>query len=280
MVAQRKSMIVGTGWLGRSLAEHMDRAGWTVSGTTRSARRLGGLRETGLDVSPFSLGDRLSAELAQRARNAVVIIAVPPSGSGLAPEDFYAGLTRLSRDVCEAGARAIVFVSSTSVYPRDAGEVREGDAVDAPSSRSGISLLAAERSVVEGGRDCAVAVVRFSGLFGPGREPAGFFATRPLRYPDDPVNMIHQRDCIGVLELAASLEESVVMNASCPEHPTKRFFYSAAFEEVGAAFPRVVGPARSRRPKIVNSDRLRGDLGYRFVYEDPIEALGVSARGD
>jgi nucleoside-diphosphate-sugar epimerase len=168
------------------------------------------------------------------------------------------------------GVERIVYISATSVYPVHIINPREQDAADIYSARSGISLYRAEASVRSGAGDVPVVTIRFGGLFGPGRHPGRFFLKRPLRFPDDPVNLIHIADCIGVIALAMTLDHSTVVNAVAPQHPERGVFYTAAALAIGEMPPTVTGSAKSATPRVVNTDHLINELGYRFTHPDPL----------
>ena len=96
--------------------------------------------------------------------------------------------------------RLIVFVSSTSVYgQKDASWVNE-DSPAEPVSYSGKRLLEAEQLLLDSPH--TICNVRFSGIYGPGRQrlirqviEGHGTAKEPLLYS----NRIHADDCAGVL---------------------------------------------------------------------------------
>ena len=65
-------------------------------------------------------------------------------------------------------------------------------------TRAGISLLEMEQLFTQNNQFEA-AVIRFGGLYGPGRHPGNFLARKKeLAGASNPVNMIHLEDCIGI----------------------------------------------------------------------------------
>ena len=261
------------GWLGSAFARTLQRRGVPVVGTVRGDTGNPGVRDTvpgNIPVYRFSLGDALPPEIEAAAPGAAVLISVSPFRAALSPDAFERRLEKVARELSEAGVSQIVYTSATSVYPVHIANPREGDAADLYSPRSGISLYRAEASVRIGARAVPVVTLRFGGLFGPGRHPGRFFLKQPLRFPDDPVNLIHLDDCIRVIDLAMTLNDTQVINAVAPVHPERGVFYTAAALDIGEMPPVTVGPSKSATPRIVNTDRLEKTLGYRFVHPDPL----------
>ena len=62
-----------------------------------------------------------------------------------------------------------------------------------------------------------------------------------------------------------------VFNACCPDHPTKQEFYTKAAEISNIPLPGFTNG--SGNFKIVNSDKLIGQLGYTFEYPTPMNYL-------
>jgi nucleoside-diphosphate-sugar epimerase len=269
-LTQDNVIVIGMGWLGSAFARSCRERGIRVEGTVRGDKRFERGDLQGIPIHPFSLGDPLPALLADTPPPKTAVVTISPGSSGLSPAAFEQGLRALGAALVSAGTHRVVYTSATSVYPIHIANPKEQDAADIYSPRSGISLYRAEESLSLGAKDAVVVILRFSGLFGPGRHPGRFFLNRPLRFPDDPINLIHLDDCIGVINLALTINQSIVVNASAPHHPERGVFYTAAALALGEMPPMSIGPARSTTPRIVNTDRLVKDLGYQFTHPDPL----------
>lgn len=165
----------------------------------------------------------------------------------------------------------ILFVSSTSVYSE-----RDGDWVDEstptePDSFAGARLLEAENLL----RASAYphTIVRFSGIYGPGRE--GMVArlmSGELTITPAWTNRIHVRDCAGVLSHLVqrfyadlALEDVYVASDNLPIRQAEFVEGLAAIMGVDASGLPVsdkVGPRGSKR---CNNARLTAS-GYRFMF--------------
>jgi len=92
------------------------------------------------------------------------------------------------------------FVSSTSVYGQSQGEWVDEDSIAQPEHITSQLIWQAEQKLKD--LDTGNIVVRFSGIYGPGREYLLRMAMQaPVIQQNPPyyTNRIHQRDCIGVL---------------------------------------------------------------------------------
>jgi nucleoside-diphosphate-sugar epimerase len=160
-------LILGAGFSGRAIAETFRAAGFTVSGTTRSAEKAESLSDLGIAPILFdgsAISDALAADMA-RATHIVQSIAPGKDGDPL----FRAGVPALS-----ALAPALEwagYLSTVGVYGDHGGAwVDEETPLSPVSARSGERVTAENHWLGYG--DAAglpVAVLRLAGIYGPGR---------------------------------------------------------------------------------------------------------------
>ena len=87
-----------------------------------------------------------------------------------------------------------------------------------------------------------------------------------------PVNLIHRDDCVNII--TQILEQNIwgeTFNASCPRYPNKKEFYTKAAKI--SELPPPVFSEESENYKLVNSDKLIKALGYKFMYNSPMDYL-------
>jgi len=185
---------VGTA-LGLSLAEH----GHEVFGARRSAHRL----PEPLHPLPVDLTDARAIERAvPTVDTAVYAVAAGSRDEGAYRRAYVDGVSALL-EVLEARPeppRRVFFVSSTSVYGERGGEWIDETAPLAPRGFAGESLVAGERRMLAS--PIPATVVRFAGIYGPGRGWMIERARAGARCAGDPpkfTNRIHRDDCAGVL---------------------------------------------------------------------------------
>lgn len=277
--AVRRVAVLGCGYVGLELARQL-RGQYRVVGVRRSERGLARIRDLGVDAVGADLSD--PDDMAALPEADVIVYAASTSG-GEGARTIYT--TALERTIRAYAARAhppdrFVYTSSTGVYgDADGAWVDETTTIYPDTERQGI-LLDAEGLVLETapaeGLDGTV--VRFGGLYGPGRY-------RLDRYLDGPVtegylNLVHRDDAAGAVRflLDTDTARNEVVNAVDTEPLEKWAFADWLASECGVQPPpkqtveeRLTGdvsPAaehRIRANKRCSSEKLR-KLGYDFSY--------------
>lgn len=268
--------IVGGGWLGRPLAHFLETIGHKVFVSKTSAEGVDELGKEHLRAFQLNLDDDIASVKTSLASNQPdIVIGCFPPGFRKGRGAEYATQWKKLVEACQyAKVNRVVMVSSTTVYPNQAKEMVEEDATlelasdnDAFSENAQI-MLQAEQSLKESG--IAYGIVRCSGLVGPMRHPSRFAAK--LKQVSDlaPANMLHLTDAIGAVSFVATLEKSVIVNATTPNTVSKAEFYQAALNSIGSdeSLPPVVHIADKR----ILADSLI-QLGYRFHHQHTLELV-------
>lgn len=167
--------------------------------------------------------------------------------------------------------RHLFFTSSTSVYHQHQHEqIDEQSPTEATQASGQIMRQAEQRALTKGN----ATVVRFSGIYGPGRHHlintvrAGTIAPKkPLHYS----NRIHRDDCAGVLahliqKINTGHAIAPIYLASDP-NPTPIHEITAWLAAQLSAHITQETPIRRGGSKRCNSQRLQ-DSGYQFLYPD------------
>ncbi len=150
----------------------------------------------------FWCGAADSAAICERMQNrvfdAVVITLTPADHTPAAYERSYVETLQNLLPIWRAVPPGLIlFVSSTSVYHQRDGEWVDEESEVLPEHFSGRCLLRAEGLLRESG--LPVCVVRFAGIYGPGRD----FLLRQVRAgkggSHEITNRIHADDCAGFL---------------------------------------------------------------------------------
>lgn len=136
--------------------------------------------------------------LRQQRFDAVVITLTPAEFTAAAYERGYVEMLRNLLPIWQGNPPGLILlVSSSSVYHQGEGEWVDESSSTEPEHFSGQSLLRAEALL----RECGLlsCVVRFAGIYGPGRD----FLVRQVRAgkggSNDFTNRIHADDCAGIL---------------------------------------------------------------------------------
>jgi len=267
--------ILGCGWLGLPLAEHLRDQGHVIKGSTTSTDKLELLNGKNIDPYLLKLTPELECEHCQNFWDADVLVLNIPPGRG--KENVEQHHRRQIQAVVEQLQTStidfVIFVSSTSVYPEKPGIVSEEDTVNGNAVRSsGNALLQAEQTLKkESAFDTTI--IRFGGLYGHDRHPAKYMAGRKnLSKGNAPVNLIHRDDCIGIIKKV--IDDNVrgqTFNGVSDGHPPRKMYYPAAAKERDLEPPTFVED-KSKGYKVVSNRKVKQVLGYEFLHPNPMDS--------
>lgn len=262
--------IIGYGWLGAALGNHLVQENCVVYGTTTSPSKLLSLQSQ--KVNAFKLLLPEDAQLAEAMplwQCDTIFINIPP---GRRDPDllttYPVKVKSVLQQVKKYGSNSrVIFVSSTGVYPNTGEVVDETCAVSAQKDSSK-ALIAAEELVRSYCSDSVI--LRMAGLVGPNREPGRWFVGK-VNVPggDTPVNMVHQEDCIQIVgRILSNPAINGVYNVCADKHPSKRDFYEAMAKKIGVLKP--IFEEGFVPHKIVDNRKLKNELGYSYGFFDPL----------
>lgn len=269
--------ILGCGWSGLPIARSFVQQGMQVQGSTTTPEKAEDLRAAGVTPLVWEVSDEWEWTAEHRSFFDVDLLVVtlpPPKKAGC---DGYArAVHRTIADAAqEAGTRHLILFSSTSVYPDVPAAYTEEDAQRLISRHTGIAMKDIEDVYLEAELP-RLTILRFGGLFGPGRQPGKFvLRTGEVRDPGQVVNMTHLDDIIGAVHFVSKQEAAKeIYNVVSPDHPLRGDFYRESLKQLGAE-DRVRIPrfhAEEKKLRKVLSDRILSH-GYVFKSPDPIAAL-------
>jgi len=258
-------LIAGCGDLGARLHARLG-GEWSVTGLRRNVERLPG----GMDGIPADLLDPRTLDALPRDWDAVIYTATPGAFDADAYRATYC--TGLAHLLDRVRTSRLLFVSSTAVYGQDRGEWVDEDSITEPTRFNGRVLLDGERIAREAGG----VVVRFSGIYGPGRDAlvrklrAGGVECR--RMPPQWTNRIHADDAAAALAHLLTLDADRRVWLASDERPAPKFEVLAWLaQRLGVAGPEAVDGEECEdsagQGKRVSSARLRA-TGLRLQYPD------------
>lgn len=266
--------VLGCGWLGLPLARDLRGAGWRVRGSTTDADNVPSLVSSG--VEPFVLrGDpELRGEgLSDFFQSRVLFVNIPFTRQ-LSDPGIYRAQVKSAMSHAQAGrTRWVIFASSTSVYPDEITVAAEDADFFGDNPRSKI-LRGIERDLLESEYFDAT-VIRFAGLYGPGRPIGKFLSGRKnLSRGQAPVNLVHLDDCLGIVRAVLEKEaRNEIFNACGDGHPSRKDLYTAAALFSGLPAPEFSDDNQPVSGKIVSNQKVKDRLGYKFSHSDPLNDL-------
>lgn len=254
----RTISILGSGWLGMSLASHfLDRGDW-VKVSSRSEKCFP--EQIANSAQQFIVDiDQQDNDITEFLQADILIINITSKD--------IANYTQLIAKIEQSTIKNVLFVSSTSVYANLNTIVNEEEGAEL-----GQSALYQIEQLFSNNTHFLTTVVRFSGLIGYKRHPGRFFAPgKAVQQPYAPVNLIHRDDCIGIIN--AIIEQDVwaeVFNGCADTHPTKRQFYSHARNLLDLPAPDFADEIKNAY-KIVSNTKVKQHLNYQFKYPDVMD---------
>lgn len=267
----RQISILGCGWLGFPLAKLLLNSGFLVKGSTTSLEKISILNEARINAFQIEIfKDSISGNFEQFLEGSeILIIDIPPKLKGNLNENFIDKIKYIISFIENSRIQKIIFISSTSVYPdlflndNLKNVFSEKDKFQ-PETHSGKQLLEAE-SLLKNNLKFKTTVIRFGGLIGENRHPIHFLAGRKnIENPDAPINLIHQKDCIGIIE--SVIEKNIwneTFNAVTPFHPTRKEYYTQKAIEFNLVIPEFEINKKSVG-KIISSIKTKTVLNYTF----------------
>ena len=258
--------ILGCGWLGLPLANFLIKSGFVVKGSTTNLDKISILENNKIQAFQIELSEiEIKGEIDSFLKNSeILIIDIPPKLRGVSSENFVKKIQNLIPFIEKAKIEKVIFISSTSVYADDNVFVTETTKPN-PDTESGKQLLATE-IFLQSNENFKTTVVRFGGLIGEDRHPIHFLAGRKnIENPEAPINLIHQKDCIGIIEAIIKQEcWNETFNAVAPFHPTRKEYYTQKAKELGLPLPEFVN-SKIAFGKIILIDKVKKVLGYHFL---------------
>lgn len=258
--------ILGCGWLGLPLAKSLLQNGFSIKGSTTSLEKISLLESDGITPYLVRLEEQqISASVADFLANSqILIINIPPKLRGGSTENFVAKITTLLPFIENSTVEKVLFVSSTSVYGEDNEFITEASDLN-PDTEGGRQLAIVE-NVLEKNSRFQTTILRFGGLISDDRNPVRFLSGREnIENPDAPINLIHQDDCIGIIEKIIALNSwDETYNAVAPFHPTRQEYYTQKASELNLALPKFAA-LNTIVGKTILNNKLIEVLDYSFI---------------
>ena len=282
-----KIAVLGCGYVGAEFARQAKAAGHEVLGVVRSEASRDKLRAEGLAAEAFDL---YAGDWAMLPKQFDAVVYAASTGGG-GPEAYAlaydVGVKRALAWARGVGAEAFAFTSSTGVYRQDDGTLVDEESVvgGAPTADA---ILGGERAVLSSGFSKA-RVLRFGGLYGPGRHHMVDQLRRGENViggrVDHYINYLHRDDAASsvLAALVGGPAGARVYNVGdgCPVTKealarwiAERLGQSApVFDPSAPAGPRVAKGGRTQPSRIVATGRIRAELCWKPDFADVFKGL-------
>jgi nucleoside-diphosphate-sugar epimerase len=270
--------ILGCGWLGFPLGQTLLRHKHIIKGSTTTETKYEILKKNGIEPYLFTVPDTVNSSDNDSFWDSNSLFLNIPPGRGTPdvesryPEKIKSVCDRILNSDGENTINRVIFASSTSVYPAREGVFKEENANISETARASVTaVLKAEHMLMESS-DFDTVVLRFGGLYGYNRHPVHYLAGKKnLSSPLKPVNLIHQDDCIQIVQkIIESDIPSGVYNAVSDGHPPRNAFYESAANHYNVEPPTFDDTSDSIN-RIISNEKLKKELGHTFIYPNPLD---------
>ncbi|KAB1156982.1 SDR family oxidoreductase [Flavobacterium luteum] len=261
-----KISILGCGWLGLPLAKSLLKKGFYVKGSTTSIEKLTVLEQANIDAFLISLhSDSIVGDIETFLKDSeILIIDIPPKLRGINNESFVGKMKTLLPYIENSSVKNVLFVSSTSVYADENRRITE-ETTPNPETESGEQLLQVEQ-LFQKNTNFKTTIVRFGGLIGEDRHPIHSLSKKDnVENPNAPINLIHQEDCIGIIEKIIEMKSwNETYNAVTPFHPSREIYYTQKAIELNINVPKF-NHSKTSIGKTILSNKIHKSLDYQFI---------------
>lgn len=235
------------------MAVRLLKQGFTVKGSTTSDAKLSEFQELG--ITPFLISlDYLTHNISEFLDSEILIVALPSKD--------IEGFKNVICHIEKSAVKKVIFISSTSVYGNSEEVVTETSET-LPSALTTIEMLFKNSTYFE------TTIIRFAGLFGYNRKPGNFFKDgRKIPNPEGFVNMIHQDDCIQLIEKVIEKNAcNQIFNGCADTHPTRKEFYTKCTLDIGFNLPEFEEVGQISQ-KVISNKKSKEYLDFKYKYGD------------
>lgn len=280
--------VFGMGYAARAVHRRMAARLSHISGTTRSPKNAAGLDEDGIKAFVFD-GAGHNPKIAEALPSAShVLVSIGPDEAP--DENCDPVLQHYRDDLAKTRPDSIVYFSTVGVYGDHDGAWVDEESPCRPVSKRSHWRLAAEaawqRFATESG--IPVAIIRLSGIYGPGRGPLQKLkegASLRIIKPGQVFNRIHAGDIAQIAEAAFDRRASGLFNGTDdePAPPQDVIVHAAGLlgidppPEVPFLAADLSAMARTfyGENKRVRNDKIKTELGVSLAFPTYREGLAA-----
>lgn len=230
----RSTLILGAGFSGKAYGALLAAAGHTVYGTTRSADKAEALQTIGIKPLIFDgeAGNDALADTLATVTDLVISIAPNEAGDPV--------LNALADDLAKAKhLQWVAYLSTVGVYGNHEGAWVDETTTPRPVSQRSIWRVNAESAWQDWAQKRALplAILRLSGIFGPGRNGLVTLSegrARRLVKKEQVFNRIHVHDIARALDFLAQRRADGIYNVTddLPAPPQDVVAYAASLMKI------------------------------------------------
>ncbi len=218
--------VLGCGWLGLPLALALKKQDYNVKGSVTSIEKKQTINNQLSDIYVLKVEeDGIEGELDFFKNISVLVIAIPPGLRGNQQSDFTKKINQIIQLAIFNNITSILYVSSTAVFANNNNTYDE-NTVPVPYDSKSEQLIIAEQLIREAKIPCSI--IRMGGLIDEHRHPVTTLSKQlSVKNPLVPVNIIHQKDAIGlILSIINNEKWGFIFHGVAPTTWTKQEYYT------------------------------------------------------
>lgn len=260
----KRISIIGGGWLGLPLAEHLASLGHSCKVTCTQTSKFESIKALGCKPFLLKLTPELEADNIQEFLNSdILIINIPPKAASMGKEFHIQQISHLLAAIPAKNLLKVIYTSSTSVYPNKAQLATENSEVDQSST-----LIQVENLLAQNFEN--LVILRLAGLMGYDRYTAKYYMNKAVPKANQAVNYIHRDDVIAIITLL--LERDLwnkTYNICAPMHPSRKEVVLQNCHDKHLAVPLFEEGELGNDWKIISAQQFDKDTQYEYQYPDP-----------
>lgn len=254
---KKKLSILGAGWLGLELAKTLkDQYIIQLAARNEEAQKM---HQT-LGFTSYVLTEDMYENLEALLSCEYLFINYPPSKF----HNYLHFIEVLTQHPAFSAIEKIIFVSSSSIYPKHSGIYHEMS--DIPSSSNPL-YYDVEKLLHEK----AHLILRCAGLMGAGRIAGQYYANTCVKDGKSRVNHIHRIDVIRAIQFLIDNCLEGIFNLCAPLHPTKEELFLYQSEQCHFTPPHFEECVEASE-RIIDGSKLE-QLGFHYQYKNPMEFI-------
>jgi len=264
---QNQISILGLGWLGKPLAQKLNKLGYIVNGSTTSETKSKTLQEEGLNSFVMELTEEgVKGSVNELLNNTKILILNIPPGLRRNPNSSYVNKVKQLIPYIEFNQISkVLLISSTSVFEADVNFPEIFNTTTPNGTSAAAEQLIEVEELLYNNSNFETTILRFAGLIDERRHPSTMMSKRKgIKGGEGPVNLIHLNDCIQII--VAIIEKEMwhyKLNAAYPDHPTKKEYYSEVCNQMNLPSPDFVHEKAVKGKKINGLDTV-SLLGIKY----------------
>ena len=258
--------ILGCGWLGYPLAEHLLKLNFSIKGTSTTIKKLEHLKNVGINSFYIDLQKlEINNIISFLADLDLLIITIPPNRMEEQPT-YKKNFETLIPFIKAAKIKKVIMMSSVSVYAPNKELINE-ESTNFSLEPTAKQILDAENTLLNES-DFTTCIFRLGGLFGKNRRPINYIVQRGiLENPELPINMIEIRDIIQFTSaiIEENFEENCIYNIVSPHYKSRLDYYTKQAEELNLILP-PLGENDWAQAKKISGNKIAMQTNLPYIY--------------